>query len=186
MPTDLRSTLRDLALSYATQIVWAVRTSSMRELFEPEPAEQGVARRRRGGKRPKAPVAGTGELKARIQELRGLAAQPASDATRYAMGAIVKELKRHPETYGDNAVSVAAAAAGEDAAGLYRFATVAERWSAREVSALLAFETVTWSHLVALARVESRPVRERFLRRIRRERLPLKKLVAALEAERAV
>lgn len=185
MPTDLRSTLRDLALSYAAEIVWAVRTSSLRELFEPEVAEQGAADQR-AGKRPKAPVAGTGELRARIEELGRLAARPASDATRYAMGAIVKELKRHPETYGDSAVSVAAAAVGEDAAGLYRFATVAERWSAREVKALLAFEAVTWSHLVALARVESRPVRERFLRRVRREGLPLKKLVAALESERVV
>ncbi|HTQ44921.1 MAG TPA: hypothetical protein VMI75_19310, partial [Polyangiaceae bacterium] len=92
------------------------------------------------------------------------------------------ELKSHPETYGDGAVSVAAVTIGEDLPGLYRFASVAERWSARQVTSLLAGKGLSWSHLVALARVESRPVRERFLRRIRREGLTLRQLVAELEA----
>jgi DNA-binding CsgD family transcriptional regulator len=131
---------------------------------------------------PRGGAAG-GKLGARIEELRHLAAQPADASVRYAMGAIVKDLKSRPGTYGESAVSVAAAAIGEDMAGLYRFASVAERWGAREVRALLADESVSWSHLVALARIESRTVRDRFLRRVRREKLPLRELVAALERE---
>lgn len=130
-----------------------------------------------------AAAEGGAELQARIEELRRLAAQPPDGIVRYAMGAIVKELKSHPEVYGGNAVSVAAAAVGEDTAGLYRFASVAERWSSREVKSLLSSHGVSWSHLVALARIESRPVRDRFLRRIQREKLGNRQLVAALEKE---
>jgi len=115
-------------------------------------------------------------LETRIVQLRRLAALPASNSTRYAIGAIVKELKSQPESYGDNAVSTAAAAIGEDQAGLYRFASVAERWSAREVRVLLSGKRVSWSHLVALARVESPAMRASLLRRVRRERLLLKDL----------
>ena len=99
------------------------------------------------------------------------------------MGAIVKELKRDRETYGDSAVSVAAVAVGEDLPGLYRFASVAERWSAREVTKLLSGKALSWSHLVALSRVESRPARERFLRRAQREGWTLRELTAALAAK---
>jgi DNA-binding CsgD family transcriptional regulator len=115
-------------------------------------------------------------LETRIVQLRRLAAEPASDSTRYAIGAIVKDLKRHPDRYGDSAVSAAAAAIGEDQAGLYRFASVAERWTAHEVRVLLSGQWVSWSHLVALARVESPAVRANLLRRVRRERLPQKDL----------
>jgi DNA-binding CsgD family transcriptional regulator len=262
VPAHLRSTLRDLALSYANEIVAAVRSANLGELFEPDADDaQGlgervsrgaagwgakyglsdaevdilrwaalgethaeIARRRgtsvhtiktqsvrllrrtRDGSlesaanrllrdlvgrsprpvatrpRPTGGVGGGGPLQSRIEQLRLLVAQPSDDSVRYAMGAIVRELKSHPETYGASAVSVAAVAIGEDLPGLYRFASVAEQWSAREVSTLLSGKALSWSHLVALARVESRPVRERFLRRVQRERLTLRELVAALGA----
>jgi DNA-binding CsgD family transcriptional regulator len=130
----------------------------------------------------RAAETGGGPLQARIEQLRLLAARPPEDSVRYAMGAIVKELKSHPEMYGDSAVSAAAVAIGEDLPGLYRFASVAERWSAREVNTLLSGRAVSWSHLVALARVDSPAVRERFARRVQREGLSLRQLVAALEA----
>lgn len=260
VPANLHATLRDLALSYATEILAAIRSASIGELCERDAggqalrervslaaaewaaryrlseAEVDVLRRAALGETPpeiarrrgtsittvgtqasrllrrtkdesleraanrllrdlidRGPrVAATepetagvvdeggGPLQARIQRLRRLAARPPTDSVRYAIGAIVKELKSDRATYGDGAVSVAAAAIGEDLPGLYRFASVAERWSAREVTSLLSGTGVSWSHLVALARIESRPVRERFLRRIQREKLTLKELAAAL------
>jgi DNA-binding CsgD family transcriptional regulator len=260
VPAKLHSTLRDLALSYAAEIVEAVRSTRLAEALEPpadaHPLGERVSRgaaawgakyglsaadvdilrraalgetqaeiaRRRGtsvqrvktqavhllrrtrdgsleraanrllrdlidpSPRPRATAprtagngaAGGGPLQTRIEQLRRLTAQPPDDSARYAIGAIVKELKSHPETYGDSAVSMAAMAIGEDLPGLYRFASVAERWSAREVTRLLSGKVLSWSHLVALARVESRPVRERLLRRAQRERLTIRQLVAAL------
>jgi hypothetical protein len=121
-----------------------------------------------------------------IEQLRDVAEQPRSDATRYAMGAIVNELRAHPKRYGRNAVSVAAAAIGEDIPGLYRFATVAERWREDKVMALLKprkGRRLLWSHLVAIAPVTSAAVRRRFLRRALREQFSVRQLVAVLEAE---
>jgi DNA-binding CsgD family transcriptional regulator len=259
VPTDLRSTLRDLALGFAAQIIAAARQASLAELFEADANGQTLAervsrgaaawgatyelsdaevdvlrsaalgesrteiarrrgtsvqtvatqaarllRRTRDGSLERAanrllrevvqpaPRAvttarfeageGGGRLEARIDQLRRLAEQPPDDSVRYAIGAIIKELKSHPESYGESAVSAAAAAIGEDLAGLYRFASVAERWSGTEVRALLSDGTLSWSHLVALARIESRAVRERFLRRVQREGLSIRKLVKVLEA----
>jgi hypothetical protein len=122
-----------------------------------------------------------------IEQLRDIAEQPRSDATRYAMGAIVNELRAHPKRYGRNAVSVAAAAIGEDIPGLYRFATVAERWSADKVMALLKprkGRRLLWSHLVAVAPVEAAVVRRRLLRRALREQLSVRQLAEACEHER--
>jgi hypothetical protein len=121
-----------------------------------------------------------------IEQLRDVAEQPRSDATRYAMGALVNELRARPARYGKNAVSAAAAAIGEDIPGLYRFATVAERWSENKVMALLKPRNgrrLLWSHLVAIAPVTSAAVRRGFLRRALRERLSVRQLVAVLEAE---
>ncbi|HEX8794318.1 MAG TPA: hypothetical protein VF765_25415 [Polyangiaceae bacterium] len=264
MPTDLRSTLKDLALSYGCQIVEAVYKARLGELFEPA-ASQGlslaervshraaswaatyklshaeadllrraalgetqaeIARHRgtsaqtiealkvrllgrtrdasleRAANRllrdvvePSPGVAAASmrlppvrdghasRLEPRIEELRRLAAQPPSDAKRYAIGAIVKELKSHPEKYGDDAVRTAGAAVGEDQAGLYRFARVAERWSAREVKTLLALPGISWSHLVELSRVESPAVQKRLLSRIRREAVPMRDFHALVSRE---
>jgi hypothetical protein len=122
-------------------------------------------------------------LEGRIEELREIAEQPRSDATRYAIGAIINELKRHPERYGKNAVSAAASAIGEDIPGLYRFATVAERWIADEAMALLKprrGRRLLWSHLVAVAPVTSAAVRRGLLRRALRERLSVRQLADVL------
>lgn len=255
---DLRSTLHDLALGYAAQIVAAARSASLGELFEPEGDGRSLAervsqraaawavtyklshaevdvlcraalgetqveiarhrgttthtvktlkmrllRRTRDASLERAanrllrdlvepsPAADAASrppvvvrdgvrdgrataLETRIVQLRRLAAQPASDSMRYAIGAVVKELKSHPDTYGDNAVSTAAAAIGEDQAGLYRFARVAERWTSREARVLLSGKGIMWSHLVELARIDSPAVRANLLRRIRRERMPMR------------
>jgi hypothetical protein len=213
VPTDLRSTLHQLALDHAAQIVAAIRSAPLREFFELAPdadaqlvaervsrvaaawavkfglsnAEADVLRRAalREGLEPlprgvsggglDAGAAGT-KLQARIRRLRGLAAKRPTDSTRYAIGAIIKELKSEPETFGESAVSAAASAVGEDQATLYRFASVAERWTASQVKVLLSGNAISWSHLVALARIERSDVRERLLRRLRQKRLSLREL----------
>jgi hypothetical protein len=125
-------------------------------------------------------------LEGRIEELREVAEQPRSDATRYAIGAIISELKAHPDKYGTNAVTLAAAAISEDIPGLYRFATVAERWSADQAMDLLKprkGRRILWSHLVAVAPIPSAAVRRGLLRRALRERLSVRQFVALLEGE---
>jgi hypothetical protein len=125
-------------------------------------------------------------LESCIERLREIAEQPRSDATRYAMGAVVNELRAHPERYGRNAVSTAASAIGEDVPGLYRFATVAERWSADEAMALLKprrGRRLLWSHLVAVAPVASAAARRRLLRRALREQLSVRQFAGVLERE---
>jgi len=186
MPANLHANLRDLALSYATEIIAAVRSASLRELFEPAASARDPMDRSPRAVASKRRTAGFVErsgkpLQARIGQLRRLAALKPDDSVRYAMGAIVKELKSHPEIYGDSAVSMAAVAIGEDLPGLYRFASVAERWSAGEVRSLLSGGAISWSHLVALARVESRPLRQRFMRQVRREGLTLRELAAVVD-----
>lgn len=197
MPTDLRSTLHDLALTYASEIVTAVRSAPLRELFEPatdadrgsqpgqawavtyglSDAEAGVLRRAAPSSRRTGDAS---KLQSRIERLRRLAEKPPNDSTRYAIGAIIKELKSDPQTFGESAVSSAAAAIGEDQATLYRFATVAERWTRSEVRALLSREGVSWSHLVALSRVEPAAVRNRLLRKVRHERLTMREFQVLL------
>ena len=118
-------------------------------------------------------------LEEHIEQLCRLDEQPRSDAIRYAMGAIVHELKTHPGRYGSDAVPVAASAMREDAPGLYRFSHVAERWTADEVAELLRprdGRRLQWSHLVAVAPIASRAVRRRFIRRAMREGLSIRQL----------
>jgi len=184
-----RGTSVQTVATQATRLLRRTRDGSLeraanrllRDLVDRSP--RAVTSERRLPQTRRTPGAGGGPLQARIEQLRRLAGRSPNDSVRYAMGAIVKELKRDRETYGDSAVSVAAVAVGEDLPGLYRFASVAERWSAREVTKLLSGKALSWSHLVALSRVESRPARERFLRRAQREGWTLRELTAALAAK---
>ena len=61
--------------------------------------------------------------------LGSLGAKPNGRATRpfprYAIGAVVREVKGAPERYGAGAVIQLASTTGEDVATLYRYATVA-------------------------------------------------------------
>jgi hypothetical protein len=152
-----------------------LRRAALREGLEPLP-------RGASGGGSGASAAAT-KLEARIERLRRLAANRPTDSTRYAIGAIIKELKSHPETFGESAVSAAASAVGEDQATLYRFASVAERWTSSQVKVLLSGEAVSWSHLVALARVERSDVRERLIRRLRHKRLSLRELQVLIGRE---
>jgi len=132
--------------------------------------------------RPQAPPSTTADpLQRCIEHLRLLLSQPPDALTRHAIGAAIADIKARPSEYGSRAVSIAAAALGEDVPTLYRYAGVAERWSVVEVSAILARKgsdgrSLTWSHLVVIAAVSSAAVRERLLERALAEPLSVREL----------
>ena len=127
-------------------------------------------------------------LEKRIAELRELLARRPDARTRYAIGATVAEIKSRPGQYGAGAVAVVAVALGEDVPSLYRHATVAERWSAKEVEELLDRrgrdgKGLSWSHLVALGTVSGAAARAGLVERTLAEGLSVREL-SALAVER--
>jgi hypothetical protein len=98
---------------------------------------------------------------------------------RYAAGEIVAAVKRDAATYGDSAVTSLAKSVGEDIATLYRFASVAECFTRAEVKRLLA-SGLTWSHLVALARVPDEKRRKAWTARAMRTKVSVRMLEAQL------
>jgi hypothetical protein len=86
-------------------------------------------------------------------------------ATRYQLGLRLLLLERNPKMYGDNAMARLAEDLGVQQKALSRYVAVAETWPGREVQALLARTTphgepLSWPQLVALASIDSAPVRE--------------------------
>jgi hypothetical protein len=80
--------------------------------------------------------------------------------TRYRVGAIVARLRDEPGTYGARGVERLAEDLRRDAATLYRYASVADLGSWRELQSVFrqkdsAGHHLSWSHLVELARVRS-------------------------------
>ncbi len=137
---------------------------------------------RTSGLRIKQPLA---ERRERLRELLG---RPADERTRYEIGAIVAEIKSDPAVYGSGAVSVVAAAVGEDVASLYRYATVAECWSAEQFEGLLLRgrergTRLSWSHLVLIASLPSPAGRARWTERTLAERLSVRQLALLLADE---
>jgi DNA-binding response OmpR family regulator len=120
-------------------------------------------------------------LQRSIEKLRRLLSQPPDPLTRHAIGAAIADMKARPAEYGTGAVAMAAGALGEDVPTLYRYAGVAERWSAGELVAILARKgrdgrPLSWSHLVVLAAVPSAPTRERLMERALSEMLSVREL----------
>ncbi len=142
-----------------------------------------MPRHRRGsGLRIKAPLA---DRRERLRELLG---RPADEHTRYEIGALIAEIKSDPATYGPGAVSVVATAVGEDVASLYRYATVAECWSAEQFEALLRRggrrgARLSWSHLVLIASLPSPAGRARWTERTLAEGLSVRQLALLLADE---
>jgi CheY-like chemotaxis protein len=125
--------------------------------------------------------AGSDPLQRCIERLRRLLSQAPDSLTRHAIGAAVADLKARPAEYGTGAVATAAAALGEDVPTLYRYAGVAERWSAAELTRILARKgrdgrPLSWSHLVVLAAVPSAATRERLMERALSEMLSVREL----------
>lgn len=121
-------------------------------------------------------------LSQRIEMLRELLRPaPLDSLGRYGVGSIVAELKAQPDVYGHSAVQIVAAALGQDEASLYRHARVAERWTPSEFDTLLGRRMrdgspPSWSHLVVLASVESKTVRQQLLERVLGENLSVRRL----------
>jgi len=116
-----------------------------------------------------------------IAQLRRLLSQPADSLTRHAIGSVVADLKAKAAEYGAGAVATAAAALGEDVPTLYRYAGVAERWTAAELARIVARKgrdgrPLSWSHLVVLAAVPSSATRERLMGRALSETLSVREL----------
>jgi len=127
---------------------------------------------------------GTGEtLEETIARLRALLERPSEALTRYAVGSIIARLKREP--HGARGVQMAADALAEDLPSLYRYAKVAERWSAEQVEQLLTRRgrngyRLSWSHLVLLASIESDALRSLHMEKTLHEELSVRALTSLL------
>ncbi len=145
-----------------------------------------VLERQEGPRASAAPQAG--DLSAQIERLRDLLRRPGEARRRHAIGSIVVELMSDPGRYGARAVGAAARELGQDDAKLYRFAAVARRWPTEEAQALLARRgrdgfTLSWSHLVALASIDSEATRTWWVARVLDEAWSVRRLAGALEDE---
>jgi hypothetical protein len=116
--------------------------------------------------------------------LRGLLARAVRDdaRTRYQVGSLLCRVKNRREEYGEHAVERLAQKLAIAAATLYRYATVAESWSPEEIAiavdqANARGEPLSWSHLVALARVETPELRAELLERCLAESWHVRELV---------
>jgi ActR/RegA family two-component response regulator len=120
-------------------------------------------------------------LDQRITRLRQLLSVRPTPRVRYAVGAIVAEIKANPDLYGRGAMVAVATALGEDLPSLYRHAAVAECWTETEVAALLdrkgpGGRTLSWSHIVLLGSLSSAHARARLVEQALRESLSVRDL----------
>jgi ActR/RegA family two-component response regulator len=132
---------------------------------------------------PPGPASGVGSdpLERCIEHLRRLFSRAPDSLTRHAIGSTIADLKARPSEYGGGAVATAAVALGEDVPTLYRYAGVAERWSAPELARIVARKgsdgrPLSWSHLVVLAAVPSAATREQLMKRALSETLSVREL----------
>ena len=132
-----------------------------------------------------APQAGGGtRADSPVKRLRAALARIPLD--RYAVGEIVAEVRRATAFHGTSGVAALSRATGEDEASLYRFANVAECWSAAAVRKLLAQPKepragrLSWSHLVRLATIGDATERDRWITRVRRQGLSVRQFQARL------
>lgn len=107
---------------------------------------------------------------------------------RYQVGAIVAEMKKRVDVYGARGVPELAACIGEAEQNLYRFATVAERWSPAEFEALVSRQgsdgrCLSWSHLVVIASVDDDAARAGLVERALRDSLSVRALIAMVSRE---
>ncbi len=120
-----------------------------------------------------------------IQRLRELQLGSADARSRYQIGAIVAEVKRRPDLYGARGVPALAAAVGEPEQNLYRYATVAERWSVAEFEVLVSRHArdgraLSWSHAVLIASVDDESTRAGLLQQTLDQSLSVRALAAML------
>ena len=104
---------------------------------------------------------------------------------RYAIGEKVNTvIKAKKEKYGNDAVGTLAVLLGYEKTALYDYARVAERWSENDVTSILKRKTPTtlfFSHLIALAKVNSEKRRYPLLERAIAEGLSVRQLQLAID-----
>ncbi len=129
-------------------------------------------------------------LQRKYEQIRSLLAKSAANEIRirYEIGAIIVEVKQAHDKYGTQAVAQLAAALDEEVPTLYRYATVAERWTAHEVEQLMSRRTASgrslcWSHFVLLANVAYSRRRIELYERVLREGLSVRQLAAIIKGE---
>jgi hypothetical protein len=125
------------------------------------------------------------ELRAKAVEIGKLLTESATESSRarYRAGALVVEIDGDPAKYGRGAVRRVALAVGRDDSTLYDYATVARSWDRKEFLALAARKNsggvpLSFSHFVALARIEQRRTRDALLERAFRDSLSVRELAA--------
>jgi hypothetical protein len=131
----------------------------------------------------------TDPLRAKYQEIRKLLAElTAHDVrSRHKIGLLVREIHDdRDKLYGTQAVGKLAESFGLDEDTLYRYATVAETWNEEQIVEILKRENIhgrplSWSHLVALAKVSDAEEREQFLAKAIDEGLSVRELESLID-----
>jgi hypothetical protein len=128
-------------------------------------------------------------LRAACESIRALLAEAGRSEvrSRYAIGAIVADVKRSRHKYGARAVAQLSDALGTDEQTLYRCASVAECWSQAQLEALLDRTTalgqpLSFSHFVLLASVSAAQARAELFERAVHEGLSVRRLALLVEA----
>ncbi len=176
----LINAVHDLGASYVVKPVDSARIARFcSEITTPK------ARGRGAGASGRSVPATLDGCVARLRELFPMRIDP---LVRYAIGAVVAEIKARPERYGTSGVTTVAAALGEDAPSLYRHATVAECWNEAEVRELLSRQgpdgrRLSWSHVVLLGHVTSSALRKRLENRALDEGMSVRQLAEAVAAQ---
>lgn len=179
---ELINAVYDLGASYVVKPVNSARIERVcREIASAKKGDRAAT----ASPDPSAVPASLDGCIIRLRELLPLRIDP---LVRYAIGAIIAEVKAKPELYGTSAVTAVAAALGEDTPSLYRHAAVAECWTEAGVRALLARtggngRSLTWSHAVLLGNVRSPIARRRLENRALEEGLSVRQLAELVEAE---
>lgn len=128
-------------------------------------------------------------LKKRCAEIQACFARAAKDdvEARHAIGRLLVDTRTNQHMYGRHAVLDLSVALRRPVSTLYRYAAVAERWSADEMRALLerldaSGAPLSWSHWVELAQVQSSAELERLMAHALVERLSVRQLAALVRA----
>jgi hypothetical protein len=131
-----------------------------------------------------------GALRQAYEKIRNLLVRASRDEVRcrYEVGLLVAEVKQSEHKYGARAVPLLGAALGTGVQTLYRCATVAERWTERQVEALLEQtnqhgQPLSWSHFVALSSVSPLRRRAELADRTLREGLSVRQVATLAEAK---
>ncbi|HEX7604566.1 MAG TPA: DUF1016 N-terminal domain-containing protein [Polyangiaceae bacterium] len=104
---------------------------------------------------------------------------------RYRVGQLLVDTRKQEQVYGANPVGQLSLALRRPVSTLYRYASVAECWSSKEMKALAGKlnvfgEPLSWSHWVELSQVRSREARERLRERTLAEGLSVRELAHAV------